>query len=180
MIDAIQVPCCPQCGSLLEVLRSVKSLPVMTAPSRSLTSGLTPLSMTATVTLAPSVTDQADGTSSMLSTHCCWSLTESAGVAAAGIDVPRTRAPANRLPGSAPPRPRPAPPSASGRSRAVRRRLRRADLGQRGRGDAAAHGRHLPVRVAVAGDRLPRSAVGVADRVERHIGPGPEEPRQLP
>ena len=32
MIDAIQVPCCPQFGLLLEVFRSVKSLPVITEP----------------------------------------------------------------------------------------------------------------------------------------------------
>ena len=103
MIDAIQVPCCPQCGLLLEVLRSVKLLPVVTAPLRSLTSGFTPLSMTATVTLAPSLTDQADGTLSMLSTHCCWSLTESAGAAAAGSDVAAASSPASATPASARP-----------------------------------------------------------------------------
>ena len=116
MIDAIHVPCCPQCGSLFEVFRSVKSLPVLTAPSRSLTSGFTPLSMTATVTLAPSVSCQADCTSSMLSTHACWSLTELAGAAAAGIDVATPSTAASATPASArPPRGRTAQKAAAAR-----------------------------------------------------------------
>ena len=139
MIDAIHVPCCPQCGSLLEVFRSVKSLPVLTAPSRSLTYGFTPLSMTATVTLAPSVSCQADCTSSMLSTHACWSLTESAGAARGGHSTSRPRAPrpARRPRAQARPRPGASDGSASGRPRAVRRRHRRADLGQHRLGHAA-------------------------------------------
>ena len=47
-------------------------------------SGYTPLSMTATVTPAPSVTDHAGWTSSMSSTHVWLSLTASAGAAGAG------------------------------------------------------------------------------------------------
>jgi len=43
----------PQFGLLTGVLREVKSLPAVTDPVRSLTPGSTPLSITATVTLAP-------------------------------------------------------------------------------------------------------------------------------
>ena len=55
----------------------------MTEPDRSLTYGFTPLSMTATVTPAPRVTDQAASALSMLSTHCCLAWMLSAGAAAA-------------------------------------------------------------------------------------------------
>src|SRR5206468_4518977 len=81
--DAIQVPCTPQ--SLLDgrVVTPVKLGPVITEPDRSLTRGFTPLSMTATVTPAPRVTDQAAGALSMFSTHCSLAWMLSAGAAAA-------------------------------------------------------------------------------------------------
>ena len=50
----------------------------MTDPFRSLTSGFTPLSITATVTPEPRVTDHAASTFSMPSTHCWLSLMPSA------------------------------------------------------------------------------------------------------
>ena len=84
MIDAIQVPCSPQCGLPDGVLSPVRSGPVITEPVRSLTSGFTPLSMTATVTPSPEAFIHAAGTSSMLSTHCWLSLTWSAGAAERG------------------------------------------------------------------------------------------------
>src|SRR4029453_16168754 len=83
--DAIQVPCTPQ--SLLDgrVVTPGKLGPAITEPDRSLTCGFTPLSMTATVTPSPRVTDQASWALSMLSTHCslAWMLSADAAAAAA-------------------------------------------------------------------------------------------------
>src|SRR4029077_18067666 len=81
MIDAIQVPCSPQCGLLDGGRSPVRSGPVVTELVRSLTFGFTPLSMTATVTPSPEAFIHAAGTSSMLSTHCWLSLIWSAGAA---------------------------------------------------------------------------------------------------
>src|ERR1700683_4849759 len=64
----------------------------MTDPVRSLTSGFTPLSITATVTPAPSVSSQADSTFIMSRTHCWLSLmvsAEAAGGAATDTAPPR-------------------------------------------------------------------------------------------
>src|SRR5215469_797877 len=104
MIDAIQVPCTPQLESDDEVLSPVRSGPVCTEPARSLTDGFTPLSTTATVTPAPWLIPQAEGTSSMLSTHCWLLLTASDGAAEAGAtdvtnSIPaRAKPPASAMP----------------------------------------------------------------------------------
>src|SRR5713226_6555030 len=84
MSEAIQVPWVPQYGSDGEVLTPVRSGPVSTEPARSDTLGLTPLSITATVTPCPSVTDQAVGAPSSSRTHI-WALRTSS--AAAGPAV---------------------------------------------------------------------------------------------
>ena len=77
----------------------------MTEPARSDTSGLTPLSITATVVPCPLVTDQADGALTASSTHICASRTVSApaGAAAAAPAAP-SKASMSRL-GRRPPRP---------------------------------------------------------------------------
>src|SRR5215469_18022257 len=84
MSEAIHVPWTPQEALDGGVSTPERSGPLMTEPARSDTDGLTPLSMTATVTPWPWVTDQADGAWIMSSTHISWSRTASA---LAGIAV---------------------------------------------------------------------------------------------
>ena len=76
--EAIQVPCTPQLGLPGGVCTPVRSGPVLTEPARSGTSGLTPLSITATVAPCPLVTDQAEGALIASSTHIWASRTVSA------------------------------------------------------------------------------------------------------
>ena len=71
--EAIQVPCTPQFGLARGVRTPVRSGPVITEPARSDTSGLTPLSMTATVAPWPWVTGHAWGALTASSTHI-WAL----------------------------------------------------------------------------------------------------------
>ncbi len=82
--DAIQVPCTPQAGLVGGVATPVRSGPVSTEPARSETSGLTPLSMTATTTPLPCVTLQAGCTLSSFRTHISVLRTASALAGAAG------------------------------------------------------------------------------------------------
>src|SRR5260370_37374200 len=86
--DASQVPCTPQSGLDGLVVTPVSSGPVTTDLVRSLTYGFTPLSITATVTPPPSVSNHAACTSSRSRTHCSLSLMLSAAT------EPEDRAPA--------------------------------------------------------------------------------------
>src|SRR5271169_100320 len=83
----------------------------MTAPARSLTSGFTPLSITATVTPPPRVSCQAAGTFIMFRTHC-WSPR----MVSAAAAVPGSTASDAAQPSTArtalPRRPGPQPPTA--------------------------------------------------------------------
>src|SRR3984885_15988195 len=76
--DAIQDPCTPQPGLLGGVSTPVRLGPGRTDPTRSGTSGLTPLSITATVTPWPWLLVHAACAWIASRTHCSWLRTLSA------------------------------------------------------------------------------------------------------